>query len=147
LLACSLRAGPEEQDRRAVAIRLWTDGITDISGLSALTPFSQIPYDDQDLRSICAMKQTVLENAVQASGDYLAHLTSAPELQRNQEEIMKLHHQMGQLAMYQGNAKEAVGRFQAAYEIALRFNLVPFQDSASRICGRGRLRTAFITAT
>src|SRR5438046_556463 len=96
LLACSLPAGPEEQDRRAAAIRLWTEGITDISGLSALTAFSQIPYDDQDLRSICLMKQTVLKNAVQATGDYLAHLTSTPELQRNHEEIMKVHHQMGQ---------------------------------------------------
>src|SRR5690348_15881352 len=86
----SMPGGSEEEDRRAAATRLWTDGITDISGLSALTPFSRIPYDDQDLRSICAMKGQVLDDAVQASGDYLAHLKSLPETQQDRIEIMKL---------------------------------------------------------
>src|SRR5437867_1278835 len=140
LLAWLLCAVPAEEDRRAEAIRLWTEGITDISGLSALTPFSGVPYDDQDLKSICAMKLTVLENALQATGDYLAHLNSLPEAQRDDQEIMKLHHQLAQLAMYRGDAKEAIGRFQSAYEIARKLNLTTFEESLEEKLGISHLR-------
>src|SRR5688572_29496216 len=100
--AVTLCAGAADEERPERAARLWTEGITDVSGLSALTPFSRLPYDDQDLKSICAMKQTVVENALQANSDFLAHLKSASESQRDYQEIMKLHHQLGQVAMYQG---------------------------------------------
>ncbi len=140
LAACSLSGGPAEEDRRAAAVRLWTDGITDISGLSALTPFSGLPYDDQDLRSICAMKRQVLANALQASGDYLAHLQSLPGPQQDQAEIMKLHHQLGQLAMYQGKVREAIGHFQTAYGIAVKFGLSSFQPSLEEKIGIANLR-------
>src|SRR5687767_1586515 len=85
----ALRAGSAEEDRQAALIQRWTEGITDVSGLSALTPFSEVPYDPQDLESICSMKQTVVANALQATTDYLAHLKSAPEPRRNNPEIMK----------------------------------------------------------
>jgi len=125
----ALCAGPAEEDRRAAAVQRWTDGITDVSGLAALTPFSQVPYDDQDLQSICSMKQTVVAAALQASTDYLAHLKSSPEPQRDYPEIMKLHHQLGQLAMYRGDVKEAIVNFEAAYELATKLKLPHFVQS------------------
>jgi hypothetical protein len=127
--ALAICAGSAEEDQRAAITRRWTEGITDVSGLSALTPFSQVPYDDQDLASICTMKQTVAADALQASTDYLAHLMSAPEPQRDDPEIMKLHHQLGQLAMYRGEVKEAVANFEAARELAGKLKLPTFADS------------------
>ncbi|HUQ92770.1 MAG TPA: FG-GAP-like repeat-containing protein [Bryobacteraceae bacterium] len=128
-IAFTLCAGSQEEDRRASTVQRWTDGITDVSGLAALTPFSRVPYDDQDLQSICSMKQTVVADALQASTDYLAHLKSAAEPRRNYPEIMKLHHQLGQLAMYRGDVKEAIVNFEAAYGLATKLKLPDFVQS------------------
>ncbi len=128
-ISFALCAGPAEEDQRAAAVRRWTEGITDISGLSALTAFSKVPYDAQDLQSICSMKQTVVADALQASTDYLAHLKSAPETQRDYTEIMKLHHQLGQLAMYRGDVREAIVNFEAAYALAVKLKLPDFERS------------------
>ena len=139
-LVLPLSAGPADEDRREAAVRLWTEGITDVSGLSALTPFSKLPYDDQDLNSVCAMKQTVVENALQASSDYLAHLKSAPEGQRNYAEIMKLHHQLGQIAMYRGEVRDAIANFEDAYKIAASLKLSYFEQSLQEKLGIAHLR-------
>ena len=94
-IAFTLCAGSAEEDRsQAALVRRWTEGITDVSGLAALTPFSRYPTTIRISKSICSMKQTVVANALQATTDYLAHLKSAPEPQRNNPEIMKLHHQL-----------------------------------------------------
>jgi hypothetical protein len=140
-IACTLCAGSAEEDRsQAALVQRWTEGITDVSGLAALTPFSQVPYDDQDLQSICSMKQTVVANALQATTDYLAHLKSAPEPQRNNPEIMKLHHQLGQLAMYQGDVREAIANFEAAYELAAKMQLTSFMQSLEEKLAIAHLR-------
>lgn len=128
------------QDRRQQATQLWTEGIIDLSGLSALTPFSKIPYDDQDLDSICAMKQTILRDALQATGDYLAHVESEPPGQRDLQTIMKLHHQLGQLLSYQGKMGGAIEHFQSAHTIAESTNLDFFQQSLEEKLGIAQMR-------
>jgi len=128
------------EDDKTPATRLWTEGITDVSGLAALTPFSRLPYDDQDLRSICLMKQNVVADAFQASRDYLAHLEAFPEEQRDQETIMKLRHQLAQLSMYQGDVQAAIQHFQAAYDMAGRLKLSYFRQSVEEKLGIAQLR-------
>lgn len=133
-------AGTAQDDRSSRVIRRWTEGITDISGLSALTPFSTVPHDPQDLNSICAMKRSVVADALQASTDYLAHLESLPTVSRNEQEIMKLHHQLAQLAMYRGDVKEAITRFEAAYAFAVRLRLDEFKHSLQEKLAVAQLR-------
>ncbi|MCC6589093.1 MAG: CRTAC1 family protein [Bryobacterales bacterium] len=133
-------AGTAQDDRNSRVIRTWTEGITDISGLSALTPFSSVPYDPQDLNSICAMKRTVVADALQATTDYLAYLESLPVAGRNEQEIMKLHHQLAQLAMYRGDVKEAITRFETAYGFATKLGLDEFKHSLEEKLAVAQLR-------
>ena len=128
------------QDQRQQRTQLWTEGIIDLSGLSALTAFSNVPHDAQDLSSVCAMKETVIRDAFQATGDYLAHLESAPPAQRDHESIMKLHHQLGQLHSYQGGMVRAIERFEAAYRIAAEQKLAYFQQSLEEKLGIAHMR-------
>lgn len=139
-ISLGLCTGSSQQDTQAVVLKRWTDGIADTSGLSALTPFSKVPYDDQDLQSICAMKKTVVADALQASTDYLAHLQSAPEGERNEPEIMKLYHQLGQLAMYRGEVREAIANFERAYALAVKGNLSYFARSLEEKLAIAHLR-------
>ena len=138
LLQPVVAAPPQDQLQRTT--QLWTEGIIDVSGLAALTAFSNVPYDDQDLDSICAMKQTVVRNAFQATGDYLAHLESAPPAQRDHQSIMKLHHQLAQLHGYQGDMVRAIERFEAAYRIAAEQKLAYFQQSLEEKLGIAQMR-------
>lgn len=133
-------AGAAQEDRQAALVQRWTEGITDVSGLAALTPFSQVPYDPQDLASICAMKKTMLDNALQATTDYLAHLKSAPEPQRDWPEIMKLNHQLGQLAMYRGEVKEAIANFDEALAVATKLRQTYFVRSLEEKLAIAHLR-------
>ena len=128
------------QDQRQRTTQLWTEGIIEVSGLSALTAFSNVPYDDQDLSRICAMKQTVVRDAFQATGDYLAHLESAPPAERDHQAIMKLHHQLGQLHSYQGAMVRAIKHFEAAYRIAAEQKLAYFQQSLEEKLGIAQMR-------
>ena len=138
LLRSVAAAPPQDQLQRTT--QLWTEGIIDVSGLASLTAFSNVPYDDQDLDSICAMKQIVVRNAFQATGDYLAHLESAPSAQRDHQSIMKLHHQLAQLHSYQGDMELAIERFEAAYRIAAEQKLDYFQQSLEEKLGIAQMR-------
>ena len=128
------------QDQRQQTTQLWTEGIIDFSGLSALTAFSDIPHDPQDLGSVCAMKQDIVRDAFQATGDYLVHLKSAPPVQRDYQSIMKLHHQLGQLHSYQGDMARAIEQFEAAYRIAGKQKFAYFQQSLEEKLGIAQMR-------
>lgn len=135
-------AGPalSQSDAQGQATARWTEGITEVAGLSALTPFSDIPYDDQDLAGICAFKQKVLRNALQATTDYLAHLNGQPQESRDDPARMKLHHQLGQLHSYQGTMQQAIASFTAAHKIATEQGLHSFALSLEEKLGIAHLR-------
>lgn len=139
LLSGSLAAAPADVNRQRAA-QLWTEGITDVSGLAALTAFSDLPYDSQDLKSVCEMKRTAVRDAFQATGDYLAHLEAAPPQARDHDSLMKLHHQLGQLYGYRGEMNAAIRHFEAAYAIATERDAAYFRGSLEEKLGIAQLR-------
>ena len=139
LMLCT-RPMRAQKSRTPIPRVLGNDRTTDLSGLASLTPYSDLPYDDQDLHSICEMKQTAIRNALQASTDYLAFLGQAEGAKRDDLEMLKMQYQLGQLWAYQGEMRKSIEYLEQAHRSAAEQGLRDRQLTLEELLGIAELR-------